>query len=129
MSSTIYSGLDEAGEPLTGDHTTVAIDVPNGGYDESEVVNASLNVSYEMSSMDLVSITGFRTHEFDYREDTDGTPVPLLDYIQDQEGQYFSQEFRLISSGEGPWQWVGGCLLYTSPSPRDLSTSRMPSSA
>ena len=26
----------------------------------------------------------------------------------------------------GPW---GICLLYTSPSPRDLSTSRMPSSA
>ena len=26
-------------------------------------------------------------------------------------------------------QLVGICLLYTSPSPRDLSTSRMPSSA
>ena len=25
--------------------------------------------------------------------------------------------------------WYGNCLLYTSPSPRDLSTSRMPSSA
>ena len=25
--------------------------------------------------------------------------------------------------------WCGNCLLYTSPSPRDLSTSRMPSSA
>ena len=25
--------------------------------------------------------------------------------------------------------WDRGCLLYTSPSPRDLSTSRMPSSA
>eukprot|EP00829_Urostomides_striatus_P012456 TRINITY_DN3279_c0_g1_i1.p2 TRINITY_DN3279_c0_g1~~TRINITY_DN3279_c0_g1_i1.p2 ORF type:complete len:178 (+),score=70.04 TRINITY_DN3279_c0_g1_i1:67-600(+) len=25
--------------------------------------------------------------------------------------------------------WIHGCLLYTSPSPRDLSTSRMPSSA
>ena len=25
--------------------------------------------------------------------------------------------------------WYEGCLLYTSPSPRDLSTSRMPSSA
>ena len=24
---------------------------------------------------------------------------------------------------------INGCLLYTSPSPRDLSTSRMPSSA
>ena len=27
----------------------------------------------------------------------------------------------------GPVSWI--CLLYTSPSPRDLSTSRMPSSA
>ena len=25
--------------------------------------------------------------------------------------------------------WLAACLLYTSPSPRDLSTSRMPSSA
>ena len=25
--------------------------------------------------------------------------------------------------------WSRNCLLYTSPSPRDLSTSRMPSSA
>ena len=28
-----------------------------------------------------------------------------------------------------PASWRGACLLYTSPSPRDLSTSRMPSSA
>ena len=28
-----------------------------------------------------------------------------------------------------PPMCAGGCLLYTSPSPRDLSTSRMPSSA
>ena len=27
------------------------------------------------------------------------------------------------------WEGIGDCLLYTSPSPRDLSTSRMPSSA
>ena len=27
------------------------------------------------------------------------------------------------------WKWYKNCLLYTSPSPRDLSTSRMPSSA
>ena len=28
-----------------------------------------------------------------------------------------------------PEQMINACLLYTSPSPRDLSTSRMPSSA
>ena len=27
------------------------------------------------------------------------------------------------------FQWVGACLLYTSPSPRDRTRSRMPSSA
>ena len=38
--------------------------------------------------------------------------------------------------GDVLWYWIQGCialgytcLLYTSPSPRDLSTSRMPSSA
>ena len=33
---------------------------------------------------------------------------------------------RVVKSYEEFYQ---GCLLYTSPSPRDLSTSRMPSSA
>ena len=31
--------------------------------------------------------------------------------------------------GEGAGEGKGGCLLYTSPSPRDSSPSRMPSSA
>ena len=50
--------------------------------------------------------------------------------------------FAVVMTGfiypmEGGWTWGGNdvfglynlCLLYTSPSPRDLSTSRMPSSA
>ena len=34
----------------------------------------------------------------------------------------------LFALADQLWQ-ASGCLLYTSPSPRDLSTSRMPSSA
>ena len=34
-----------------------------------------------------------------------------------------------VISGAGNLAKAGSCLLYTSPSPRDLSTSRMPSSA
>ena len=37
----------------------------------------------------------------------------------------FNKPFRKISKG----QLVNACLLYTSPSPRDLRASRMPSSA
>ena len=34
-----------------------------------------------------------------------------------------------INMRESEKKWFKSCLLYTSPSPRDLSTSRMPSSA
>ena len=53
-------------------------------------------------------------------------------------GALKTHEFAHIFQSPGPiyepggvghdW-WRIGCLLYTSPSPRDLSTSRMPSSA
>ena len=34
-----------------------------------------------------------------------------------------------LQRSDSPTQRVGGCLLYTSPSPRDVEESRMPSSA
>ena len=37
---------------------------------------------------------------------------------------------KVVLPGQGSFKsCVDACLLYTSPSPRDLSTSRMPSSA
>ena len=36
---------------------------------------------------------------------------------------------KIIAVGKEANMMHGNCLLYTSPSPRDLSTSRMPSSA
>jgi len=41
----------------------------------------------------------------------------------------FEGELDLGSGGEPMMVQTTDCLLYTSPSPRDLSTSRMPSSA
>ena len=35
----------------------------------------------------------------------------------------------LTLNDDGTFEYIPDCLLYTSPSPRDLSTSRMPSSA
>ena len=45
----------------------------------------------------------------------------------DSEGYYYCLTFSKEILQE--WTWSESCLLYTSPSPRDLSTSRMPSSA
>ena len=38
-------------------------------------------------------------------------------------------EARQVALARNPNARIISCLLYTSPSPRDLSTSRMPSSA
>ena len=48
-----------------------------------------------------------------------------IQYVQDQKGDKpFFMTLSLINPHD-----ICSCLLYTSPSPRDLSTSRMPSSA
>ena len=55
----------------------------------------------------------------------------VVEHVQDPD-QLFSEFRRVLKNGgklciRTPNRW--SCLLYTSPSPRDLSTSRMPSSA
>ena len=65
--------------------------------------------------------------------------TPMLDQVQipadlkrftDEELKFLADELRkeTISAVSETGGHLG-CLLYTSPSPRDLSTSRMPSSA
>ena len=58
-----------------------------------------------------------------------------LSKFAEQEEQFIEllnkkvKEYQKIRSFINPVTEFFGCLLYTSPSPRDLSTSRMPSSA
>ena len=48
-------------------------------------------------------------------------PVPVMRVTDD--------DYRLGGAANVAFNMAQLCLLYTSPSPRDLSTSRMPSSA
>ena len=52
----------------------------------------------------------------------------LLTTLQQLMHQHPKEFIALLVGLEGS-AWIHLCLLYTSPSPRDLSTSRMPSSA
>ena len=63
-----------------------------------------------------------------------GTGIQKPDYLctidADPDSPTYSEVIhRLEMPGIGDELHHMGCLLYTSPSPRDLSTSRMPSSA
>ena len=55
--------------------------------------------------------------------------TPLI--LEAESYEQSASAFRLPDSGEKPWRLIGHecCLLYTSPSPRDTTASRMPSSA
>ena len=77
------------------------------------------------------------------KKDSDGNPLFLTTWGADTSPEKFvaNSAYRLreyvnaqrLIFEANPYYWkhnqAGDCLLYTSPSPRDLSTSRMPSSA
>ena len=92
-------GVESRVFTLSKQHATPVID-----REEAQVVRASLDVEIASCSMSLHALGKFRKQ------------VEWADLVH----YHF------------PWPFArgnGSCLLYTSPSPRDLSTSRMPSSA
>ena len=62
-----------------------------------------------------------------YEANDDGIPrIRSQRDVEAYNATVSSESEKLVCERE---RVIGSCLLYTSPSPRDLSTSRMPSSA
>lgn len=102
---TIYRALD-----TQGDFDEVFND--QQGKDESEITDVIATLEVDFDNFKLTSISGYKTHDYSYVEDFDGTAVTIDTFTRDQEGDYFSQEFRLSSNGEGPFHWVTGVSYY-----------------
>ena len=66
---------------------------------------------------------GLRDYEHESQIGAEPTPV---DYVENLVRAF--REVRRVLTGDGTL-WLNVCLLYTSPSPRDATLSRMPSSA
>lgn len=93
------------------DHVVNA-DMSLGNRDNSEITSYGLQLDYELDFATLTSVTGYRDHTFNYAEDFDGLPIVLNSYAQDQSGDYFEQELRLVSNSEGPLSWYAGASYY-----------------
>ena len=87
-------------------------DMGLGNRDNGKIYSASLQVDYDFDFATLTSLTGYKDHDFDYAEDFDGLPLVLNSYSQDQDGDYFEQELRLVSNGKGPLSWYAGVSYY-----------------
>ena len=57
------------------------------------------------------------------------TPDDMAEFLGAASAAYYNTSVSVISDDIYDIVKAELCLLYTSPSPRDLSTSRMPSSA
>ena len=58
-----------------------------------------------------------------------GTNADITSNLERVDDASFSKIGTGMTESSGVFTFPSTCLLYTSPSPRDLSTSRMPSSA
>ncbi len=119
QSGTIYRAIQD--DPVTGEDLGLVIrgngrdadtDLGAGTRDDGRIVSFTGLIDYDLGFATLTSISGVRTHHYHYKEDFDGTPLVINNYFQDQQGDYFSQELRLVSSTPGPFQWFLGASVY-----------------
>ena len=100
------------GVTLGGNGRDIDSDLGLGSKDNSDIFSAGLELNIDLGGVTLTSLTGFKDHDYQYAEDFDGTPLNINDYAQDQQGQYFEQELRLVSDDSGPFSWYVGASYY-----------------
>ncbi len=119
QSGTIYRAIqadpvtsEDLGLVIRGNGRDADTDLGAGTRDDGRIASFTGLIDYDLGFATFSSITGVRTHRYHYKEDFDGTPLVINNYFQDQKGDYYSQEFRLVSNDEGPFTWFAGVSAY-----------------
>ncbi len=74
--------------------------------------SASVQVDYDLGWADLTSITAYRFWHFDPLQDSDNTPLDVIQVnVAQTKDQQYSQELRLASK-PGRFTWQGGVYLF-----------------
>ncbi len=87
-------------------------DLGLGNNDDASIWSFGLQVDWDLDGATLTSLTGYKSHTYNYAEDFDGTPLGINGYSQDQEGKYFEQELRVVSDTDDPLSWYAGVSFY-----------------
>jgi iron complex outermembrane receptor protein len=111
----LHLGLAAAfGAPLPSTDPTdrvVGVDYPYTFKQDSYSLSAIVN--YDLGSMSLTSITAYDEYDWDHQQDTDHSPFDFWRVEDHQEGDSFSQEFRLSSNGGEQLNWLAGLYYYS----------------
>ncbi len=98
--------------PLRGDERDTDSDQAGGDNDDAQILTLGVRLDYDFDFATLTSLTGYKDHDYYYNEDYDGTPLSIVNYRQDQTGDYIQQELRLTSDTEGALSWYAGVSFY-----------------
>jgi iron complex outermembrane receptor protein len=110
LDAQLQLALPGSGSPLPDDK--VANDLR--GKDSADILRLTLNADWQLANgYTVTAITGYKTYDFNYREDYDATGDLVDNYYVDQDVDYFSQELRLLSTTDGPLTWFVGASVYT----------------
>ena len=109
-----YNTLQNLFGPFTlpAEGRDINSDLALGEFDRAEVFSITLRADYDLGFATLTSQTGYKSHDYNYREDFDGTPLSINNFGLDQAGDYFEQEVRLVSDDESPFSWYIGGSYY-----------------
>ena len=105
-----YGGYsDTDGDPFAGDYT----------HDKSTAINedetlrndnigVTLTLEKGFGDLDLLSVTSYQEYDRWQPKESDATPALYVDFLFTSQIWAFSQEFRLTSGHEGPFNWILG---------------------
>jgi len=107
----VYIAQDANGNSFTGDDRTADLDFQ--GKDNAKVTGVTLTANIDLNDkMVLTSITGYNKHDWSYQEDWDGSTNDFAGWVQQQAGEYYSQEVRLNVETSEDLNWYVGASAY-----------------
>jgi len=88
----------------------VASNTPNEGQDKSK--GASIDFTWNLGNVEFRSLSAYDRTNTSGTYDLDGNPVRVAQYTVAIGMKVLTQEFQLLSKGDGPLKWVAGAFYY-----------------
>jgi iron complex outermembrane receptor protein len=74
----------------------------------------SITMVYSLPTVDLTSITAYRAQQTNFFEELAPAPIPLQDVLVRNRKGFVYQEIRAVSTGAGPFHYLGGFTYLSS---------------